>query len=131
MKLVTDSERVAQWVGARIDMGQFCPPYVALGWEDEHGELKGGAVFNNWTGSNVELSIAGRGVVTRQAFRTIADYCFRQLGCRRISMHTKAENLRLIMQAKRCGFAHEGFRKDFYPDDDAVALVMLRSHCKW
>jgi RimJ/RimL family protein N-acetyltransferase len=130
VKLCLDGERCALWVAARCDVGQFQAPYVAFGWERD-GEIVGACVWNNWNGSNIELSIAGRGCVTRQAFRDMAAYAFGQLGCRRITMHTKASNVRLITQAKRNGFAAEGMRKDFYPDDDAVALVMLRSHCRW
>jgi RimJ/RimL family protein N-acetyltransferase len=112
-------------------VGQFQAPYTAIGWTDEAGAILGGAVFNNWNGANVELSLAGRGSISRQAFRDIARYVFGQLGCRRLTMHTKASNLRLILQAERNGFAREGMRKDFFPDDDAVSLVMLRSRCRW
>lgn len=131
MRLVTDSEAVAHWVAARCDVGQFQAPYTAFGWADASGQIVGGAVFNAWNGANVELSLAGRGSVTRQAFRDIAAYVFGQLGCRRLSMVTKAANLRLVHQAERNGFAREGMRKDFFPDDDAVALVLLRSRCRW
>ncbi|WP_375453713.1 GNAT family N-acetyltransferase [uncultured Methylobacterium sp.] len=131
MILVTDGERVAHWVAARCDVGQFQAPYAAFGWADAEGHVLGGVVLNNWNGANVELSLAGRGAVTRQAFRDVARYVFGQLGCRRITMHTKARNLRLISQAERNGFAREGMRRAFFPDDDAVALVLLRDHCRW
>lgn len=131
MILVLDGERVARWVAARCDVGQFQAPYTAFGWADEGGEIVGGCVWNNWNGANVELSLAGRGAVTRQAFRDMAEYAFRQIGVRRITMHTKARNHRLIDQAKRNGFAVEGYRKHFFPDDDAAALVLLRDHCRW
>ena len=131
MRLTLASEAVAHWVAARCDVGQFQAPYVAFGWADEAGRILGGAVWNNWNGANVELSLAGRGAVTRRAFRDMADYAFRQIGARRITIHTKASNLRLIHQAERNGFAREGMRAAFFPDDDAVALVLLRSHCRW
>ena len=131
MRLVTDSEAVAHWVAARCDVGQFQAPYTAFGWADASGQIVGGAVFNAWNGANVELSLAGRGSVSRQAFRDMAEYAFRQIGTRRITMHTKAGNRRLIGQALRNGFALEGFRTRFFPDDDAVALVLLPEHCRW
>lgn len=131
MRLVTDSEAVAHWVAARCDVGQFQAPYTAFGWADEAGQILGGAVWNNWNGANVELSLAGRGAVTRQAFRDMAAFAFRQIGARRITMHTKASNLRLIQQAARNGFAIEGYRKAFFPDDDAVALVLPQHQCRW
>lgn len=131
MRLCLDGERVAHWVAERCDVGQFQAPYTAFGWTDEAGAIVGGAVFNNWNGANVELSLAGRGAVTRQAFRDMAEYAFRQIRARRITMHTKAANLRLVFQAERNGFAREGMRKAFFPDDDAVALVLLREHSRW
>lgn len=131
MILITDGERVAHWVAARCDVGQFQAPYTAFGWAGADGEIVGGAVWNNWNGANVELSLAGRGAVSRQAFRDMAAFAFGQVGVRRITMHTRAGNLRLIDQAKRNGFAVEGHRKHFFPDDDAVSLVLLRDHCRW
>ena len=131
MRLVTDGETVAHFVADRTGVDAFQAPYQAFGWANDAGEILGGAVFNNWNGANVELSVAGRGVVSRQAFKDIAEYCFGQLGLRRITMHTRASNIRLIDQAVRAGFAREGFRKGWFLDDDAVALVMLRTHCPW
>lgn len=131
MRLVGDIEAVAHWVADRTGVDCFQAPYTAFGWSDDSGEILGGVVFNNWNGANVELSVAGRGAVTRQAFRDIAEYCFGQLGLRRITMHTRATNLRLINQAERAGFAREGYRKDWFLEGDAIALVMLRSRCPW
>lgn len=133
MRVVTHQpQRVAAFVAQRTDCCQFHPPYQAIGWEGEDGTLLGGAVFNNYTGANIEVSLAGRGAMTRQAFRDMARYVFGQLRVRRVTAHCKAQgNARLINQAVRGGFAKEGFRSRWFLDDDGVALVMFPEHCKW
>jgi hypothetical protein len=130
-RITTDPARVAAWVAARCDVAQFSPPYSCIGWEDANGNLVGGAVFNSFTGANIEVSLAGRGALCRQAIRDMVWYTFKMLGVRRVTAHTKSQNVRLINQAIRGGWLNEGFRRRWFHDDDAVALVLFPENCRW
>lgn len=130
MKLVVgDDVRVGAWLSNLVG-ATIVPPFTALGWE-QRGTLTGAAVFNCWTGPDIEMTIAGRAAVTREAMRTIADYVFRQLGVARVSIRTRAGRKDVIDQAIRIGFSPEGYHPKLFGDDDGVSLGMTRAACRW
>lgn len=103
-RLVYDQpERVGQWVAAKVDVEGFIPPYTALGWENAKGELTGGIIFNNFTGANVEASVAWDGPVARTMLKHVRKYVFGQHKCRRITIHTRKSRHDVISQAERLG----------------------------
>jgi hypothetical protein len=55
----------------------------------------------------------------------MAHFAFRMLGVRRVTAHTKSQNMRLIKQMLRGGWLIEGYRKKWFFDDDAAALVLF------
>lgn len=122
--------RVASWVADRVGGGGFVPPFTALGWEAS-GKIVGGVVFNCFTEHDIELTIAGRGAVTRQALRDIATYVFLQLGASRGSIRTRASRADIIDQALRIGFKREGYHPKLFGEDDGVSLGMTRADCRW
>lgn len=124
MILLGHSQTVADWV-ARINGKAFHPPFEAIGIIDQHGTLTGGYVFTGYNGDGVELSLAGRGVITRDGWRVVLDYVFNQLGCVRLQMHTSRRN------KKVCKILHdqfpkgyEGVAKRFYGKDDGVVYAL-------
>jgi hypothetical protein len=131
-RLVYDQpERVGKWVATKVDVEGFIPPYTALGWENAEGELVGGIIFNNFTGANVELSVAWDGPVPRAMLKHVRKYVFGQHKCRRITIHTRKSRLDVISQAERLGFETEGFHPGFFADDDGVSLGLLKHNCRW
>lgn len=130
MKLVTeDQQALAAFVSARIG-AQIVPPFSALGWEI-NGQLAGAAVLNCFTGPDIEMTVAGRAAVTREAMRDIARYVFGQLKVERVSIRTRASRADVIDQAKRIGFSPEGYHPKLFGDDDGVSLGMTRDACRW
>jgi hypothetical protein len=130
MKTIAGEDlRIAAFVADQCGCG-FVRPYTTLGWE-RNGELVGGVVFNCFTGHDIELTLAGRGTVTRQAMRDIADYVFRQLGASRGSIRTRASRRDIIDQAERIGFKREGYHPRLFGDDDGVSFGMTRDDCRW
>lgn len=118
---------VEQKVGAK-----FSPPYTSLGFAGADGELQSAFVFNNYTGSNIDISIAAeKGRISRQAIKEVARYTFGQLGCRRISVLTRRKNRHVLKMAPRFGFRWEAVLKSYFPDDDAVLFRMTRDECRW
>ncbi len=132
MKLLfDDAERVGDWVSQEIGIPGFVPPYSGVGWLNDEGDMVGGVVFNNFTGPNVEASVAWTGVLTRSVLRIIRQYVFEQHPCRRITIHTRASNAGVIDQARRLGFKPEGVHPAYFADDDGVSLGLLKDDCKW
>lgn len=129
--LFGQDQRVAEYVTRQVGCDAFCAPYTTIGVVNRCGEIIGGFVFNNWTGPNVEVSLAGRGAISKGALRAVAHYVFVQLKCRRATAHCKSHNMRAILQAERGGWKREGMHADWFYDDDAVSLGITRASCSW
>lgn len=126
MILLGHSQAVADWV-ARINGKAFHPPFEGIGIIDREGTLTGGYVFTGFNGDGVELSLAGRGVVSRAGWRVVLDYVFNQLGCSRMQMHTSRRNKRVCKNLHELfpkGF--EGIAKRFYGKDDGVVFALTK-----
>lgn len=126
MILLGHSQAVGDWV-ARINGKAFHPPFEAIGIIDSDGTLTGGYVFTGFNGDGVELSLAGRGVVSRAGWRVVLDYVFNQLGCSRMQMHTSRRNKRVCKNLHELfpkGF--EGIAKRFYGKDDGVVFALTK-----
>lgn len=129
MIVAGQDKRVAIWAAARL--GQtFVPPFVALGIE-RNGELAGAAIFNDFACRNIEMTAVGKGVWTRGVCEEICWYCFKQLGCRRITVRTKATNFKLRRLFERYGAKHEGTLRDWYDDDDCAVYGLLKADCRF
>lgn len=113
MILLGHSEAVAEWV-ARISGKPFHPPYEAIGVVNAQGTLTGGFVFTGFNGNGVELSLAGRGVTGRGAWRAVLAYVFDQLGCQRLQMHTRKSNKAVRTALPKLGIKFEGTARNFY-----------------
>lgn len=98
------------------------PPFTAIGFAKASG-LVGGAVFNGFNGSNIEVTMyAPRGML-RGVLRALAHYTFVQLRCNRVTARTKRSNKPVQRMLTRGGFAFEGVMKRYFgPDrmDDAM-----------
>lgn len=104
--LTYDAQRVAAYV-ARFAGKPFSPPFVAFGVERD-GEVIGGFVFNGYTGPSIEVSLAGRAVISREAWREVLRYVFVQCGCARLGMATPVTNRGACVLARKAGMVYEG-----------------------
>lgn len=124
---------VALWVGDRLNVA-ISPPFTALGVLDASGVLRGGAVFNDFTGANVEVTAYGPGAMQAGVLRAGFRYVFVQLGCERATARTRRGNRTMRALLPRMGFRWEGLARHFYGpnrSDDACLYGMLRSECRW
>lgn len=92
---------------------------------DSNAATVGAFAFNNYSGPNIELTIAVRQRLTLGAVREIARLAFVVAGARRITVHTKASNKRAQRACQTLGFRYEGRAADFYEDDDAEVYALL------
>lgn len=124
MIIVGHDQAVAEWVAGKTGK-PFHPPFVAIGVTGSEGGLIGGYVFTGFNGDSIELSVAGKGVVSRDGWRAVLDYVFGQLKCSRLQMHTSMKNKivkRTLSKAFPRGF--EGIARRFYGKHDAVCFAL-------
>lgn len=124
MILLGHDQTIADWVGSKTGK-PFHPPFTAIGVIDSEGTLTGGYVFTGYNGDGIELSLAGKGTVTREGWRAVVSYVFDQLKCSRLQMHTNRRNKRVckhLHEAFPRGF--EGIARRFYGKDDAVCFAL-------
>lgn len=100
-------------------------PYSAIGVISPDGRLTGGYVFTGYNGTMVELSLAGAGVAARSAWCAVLAYVFDQLGCARLQVHTRRDNVKARKQATRLGLRYEGTMRAFYGDCPALVFSLV------
>lgn len=105
---------------------QYTDVMRTLGILNDQGRIVGGFVVTNYTGYGVELSIAGRGCVSRGAWNALGDIVFRELGCQRLSVTTRRSNKRVRKMAPKFKFKFEGIARRFYGDEDGIVFSLLR-----
>lgn len=105
---------------------QYTDVMRALGILSREGRIIGGVLLTNYTGFGVELTLAGRGCVSRTAWQAIGDLAFGELGCQRISVTTRKSNKRVCKLAPRLKFKFEGIARKYYGKEDGVMFSLLR-----
>ena len=118
---------VAQWVARRLDL-VIVPPYAAIGATRDGRTLCAGAVFNQWNGANLEVTLYGPGCLSRGAIRAVCHYAFSQVGARRLSAVTRRSNKAMQRLLPRLGFRFEGVARRYfgpYRRDDALRFVLF------
>ena len=97
------------------------------------GAVRGGMVFNGYTGSSIGIHMAG--FDPKWADRTLIwmcfDYCFNQIGCKKVFGQVPAKNARALEINRKLGFKIEAHVKDVFPDDDLIVISMTREDCRW
>ena len=130
MRLVFDQhDLIAEWVSKRIG-ALIAKPYVAIGATKDGKTLCGGAVFNNWNGHNIEITLASEGGLTRGTIRAVYHYLFEQSKAGRVTAHTRRSNKAMREMLPRFGFVPEfggqPARRYYGPNkaDDAFVFVL-------
>lgn len=118
-------QTVADWVATKIGK-KFYPPFAAFGAINRDGLLSGGAVFTNYTGDAVEMSIAGSATINRGFLASIVAYVFDQLGCSRLSVHTNKKNKVIRKIAPKIGFKFEGTARRMYGESDGYCYSLTK-----
>ena len=120
-QIATD-ERVARFISERLGTA-LCPPYTVAGIERD-GEIIAGALFNQFEGANVHVSIAGTDW-TRGFIKAVGQYVYGQLGCLRMTITTEQDAV--AKYATRLGGQVEGNMRDYFGEGrDAWLIGILR-----
>ncbi len=123
MILLGQSQKVADFV-ARASGKPFHPPFEAIGIENAAGVITGGFVFTGYNCDGIEVSVAGRGIASRSAWRAVTAYVFDKLGCKRLQMHTRRSNKTVRTILPRFGMTFEGIARRFYGDEDGIVFSL-------
>lgn len=128
MKLVFGEDKlVADWVGINLGLA-ILPPYTAIGGTVDGAELLIGAVFNNWNGSNLDITLYGPGAIRRTAIRGIYHYVFNQLGAERLTAITRRSNKLMCKKLHKLSFKYEGISERYFgptKSEDAIRFVLF------
>lgn len=105
-------------------------PFCGYAITNLRGEQVGAFVFNNYSGADVELTIACSERVTIRVARFIALLAFYDLGARRLSAKTRVSNHKAIHAMGALGFKVEGCAREYFDGEDAVLFGLLESEQK-
>ena len=135
MRLVFGRDKeVAAWAAQSLGMA-IHPPYVALGVVDKDENPIGASVFNDWNGSNLEITIVGHGAMKRGIIRAVFHYVFMQVGANRLTAKTKRSNKLMRCMLPKFGFEFEATLKAYYgierSNDALVFRLMPNAALKW
>lgn len=89
--------------------------------------LVGAAVFQNFSGHNVELSYYGPQTFSAGIAKTLARFTLERFNVDRLTMRTNRSNLNVLKMFHRFGFRSEGVQRRYYgPFGDAAVFVLFR-----
>lgn len=135
MRLVFgQDDLVAGWVSVNLGI-PIAPPYTAIGGTRDGESLCIGAVFNNYNGSNIDISLYGPRGLTRGGIAAVYQYLFGQLKVNRVSALTRRSNKAMRQLLPRFGFKFEGIGARYFGParaDDAIRFVLFPDDArKW
>jgi hypothetical protein len=129
-RLVLDADdELAAWLGERLGL-KFVPPFTTIGFANEDG-IQAVALFNNYTGTDIELTLHADGMMDRHMCRVISDMVFNVNGCARCTARTRADNPRALKVLKVAGWKQEGVLREYFSGTDAVLFGMLKRECRF
>lgn len=97
------------------------------------GNLVGGNIFTGYTGASIHTHTAGfaPGWATRDFLWCIFDYCFNQLGCKKVFGQVCESNKRALEIDLKLGFKIVARIEDVFPDGACFVLEIAREDCRW
>lgn len=101
----------------------------------ENGELLGGFVFSDFTGSGGSMMTHVAGFRPRWLNRALladaANYAFNFCGCNRLFGQVRETQPDVLAFDKKLGWKVETFIPGVFPDGGCHVLVMTREDCRW
>jgi len=129
LNLVSGHDKVVhEWASQQFGR-KLAPCYSAFGLIDKEGPLLGAVIFQDYNGSNIEVSYWGHGF-TLGVIKQLMSYCFEHLKVERVTARTPRDNKALLRQMPKIGFKYEGCLRRYYGPHkrhDALIFGMLKS----
>ncbi len=128
------NESIRDWVSRELGQEKLGgDKFAALGIMSD-GELIGGAIYHQFTGNMIEISLASISPAwcSRKTLKAIFSYPFEQMGVTRMNAFCDKKNKKIRKIMERIGFKQEGCLRKALPNShDAIVYGMLRDECKW
>lgn len=105
--------------------------YIAL---VDGEKIRGVTVFTDYRGDSISLHGAGAfvGWMTPRYVRFVYDYIFNQLGCKRVGVMVRTDNIKAIVTDLKMGYKFEGCLRHADTDgSDLYIMGMTREECRW
>lgn len=93
--------------------------FTAMGWVKDN-QLVGQAIFNDFTGANIEIHLHAPNCVNRKTVRDVYNYVFNQIKCERLTAKPYCTNKKLLQLLYRLGFVYEAIQEKYYRDGDQI-----------
>tara|TARA_B100000212_G_scaffold64341_1_gene44347 strand:- start:2095 stop:2505 length:411 start_codon:yes stop_codon:yes gene_type:complete len=113
-----------------------CPPIpepnTSIGFVKD-GSLVGGVTFSGYTGREIWAAAWAddRSMWMRSNLKTMFSYPFVDCGVVRVAVLIGSKNSASLKICKQLGFIQEGVYRQYFENDDAVVMAMLKDECKW
>jgi len=123
-----------EWAGPRNDAGVIPADTVAIGVEDDQGNIMAVVYYNHFTTYNCSMHVVSSGAgrwLTRGFLAAVFAYPFVQLKLNRVTAYVRSRNERALRLDTGIGFRFEGRMVRAAGDDDLIVLGMLRENCTW
>jgi RimJ/RimL family protein N-acetyltransferase len=127
-------DEVGRYVMERTNGEWYSGMGSTMGVFDEGGRLVAGLVFSGYNGANVYVALAaepGVNWLSRALARTICQYVFLQLGCRRVTCTVAASNSPSLRVCQFLGCTPEAVMPQGAPDGDLIVLSQFRATSPW
>lgn len=97
------------------------------------GELRGGVIYNGYTGASINLHVWGRDSkwADRDMLYMTFHYPFIQLSCRKVFGQIPANNTQALDFDLKLGFKIEARIPEVFPNEDLIVVSMKREDCRW
>lgn len=130
--IVIDDVQAAQQIAEAVHIG-YDPARMHCVARMRGDRLLGGVIFEGYTGSSIELHVAGFDPrwITRDILWAIFAFPFLQLNCKKVIGRVAETNRRALELDLKLGFIEEARIRDAYPEGDLIILTMRRDECRW
>jgi RimJ/RimL family protein N-acetyltransferase len=127
-----DQEMLVEWLCERLELVPTAG-IVAIGSTDQDGKLLGVAGYDNYTGSAIDMHMAGSAGWWNKSFLRYAFYYpFVELDCKITVAKVASSNELALDIDRRLGFKEVCVIPDAFPDGVGMhVMIMRRENCKW
>lgn len=123
---------IGRWVYDRTGGVYTEQDSMSMGRIDEHGNLIGGVVFENYNGNSVLMHCAGEGAwINKEFLRVAFGYAFNQLKVHKIIGLVDSTNDKALRLDKHLGFVQEAVITGAGSKGDLVILTMTQEQCRY
>ncbi len=122
-------KEVAEWVYQKTG-GVVSSHTAGLGWTKDN-KLVSGVAIEGWNGNNLFIHQRVDSRTSRKFWYAVADYCFNELGCKRITGIVPSDNIKALSLNHNIGFKDEAvLSKAADNGEDMIVQVLWKEDCR-